>query len=58
MGSTVPFDAEKVRALYADRDDYDEQFAAAVDDRVDSGWCCPRSAGGDRLAVTPRCDSG
>jgi hypothetical protein len=52
MGTTVPFDAEKVRALYADRDDYDKRFDAAVADLVESGVVLPEDAASVRDPLT------
>ena len=53
MGSTTAFGPEKVRRLYATREEYGKRFAAAVQRLVETGVVLPEDAGsvGDPLAV-------
>jgi Alpha/beta hydrolase domain len=44
-GSTTPFDAATLAALYTDRDDYLERYAAATDAAVASGFVLAADAG-------------
>jgi hypothetical protein len=53
MGASIPFDAERIRALHHDRADYDARFDAAVDALVERGVVLPedRSMVDDPLAA-------
>jgi hypothetical protein len=54
MGTTTAFDAEKVRSLYANREEYEKRFADAVAGIVASGVVLPEDAHsvGDPLKST------
>jgi hypothetical protein len=52
MGATIPFDREKVHALYGSRADYDARFAAAVAALVETGVVLPDDAASVRDTLT------